>query len=88
MGKLVRTRNYIRERLADPREFDRRSFRTVKTDAHRVVIGCPRGEWDPEDEFCEVGTRAQAILHPKSEARSLAARHGHKIAQKAIRASR
>ena len=90
MGLLARSRNFIRERLADPREFDRRSFRTVKTDAHRVTIGCPKGQWDPgakgptgEPGLCLVGTKAQTILHPASEAGKLTARHGHKIVRDA-----
>lgn len=83
MGKLVRTLNYIRERIADPKEFDRRSFRTVRTDGHRVVIGCPNGRWDSAHDVCEVGTRAQSVLHPASEGQKLAARHGHRIARKA-----
>jgi phage tail tape-measure protein len=51
-------------------EFDQRSFKTVKRgrSGHAVVIGCPIGHWDPATKRCGVGTRAQSILHPLSEA--------------------
>ena len=43
------------------------SFRTVVRNEHRIVICCPKGQWDeslPEGEQCRVGTVAQKILHP------------------------
>lgn len=60
---------YCAERLADPRRFDPRSFRTVVQAGHRVTVGCPRGEWDRRRRRCRVGTRAQRILHPAGEGR-------------------
>jgi len=60
---------YVRERVEDPDQFDRRSFRTIKRGkrGHAVVIGCPTGQWDPKTKRCRVGTRAQSVLHPLSE---------------------
>jgi len=55
---------YVRERVADPRAFDPRSLRTVVRRGHRVVVGCPRGQWSARRRRCKVGTRAQAVLHP------------------------
>lgn len=54
---------YEHERLADPKQFDSRSFRTIHAPhGHRLVVGCPTGEWS--DGACRVGTMAQALLHP------------------------
>jgi hypothetical protein len=55
------------ERLHPPGQFDRRSFRVLTQGAHRVIVGCPKGKWDPRLKACKVGTVAQAILHPKDE---------------------
>lgn len=55
---------FVRERIAAPGKFDPRSYRVVTSDGHRVVIGCPKGQWSPKKQRCKVGTRAQAILHP------------------------
>jgi len=46
------------------RYFDKRSFRTVRTDGHRVVIGCKKGHWAARKKECKVGTTAQSILYP------------------------
>jgi len=46
------------------RYFDKRSFRTVRTDGHRVVIGCKKGQWAVRKKECKVGTEAQSILYP------------------------
>ena len=59
--------DFVRERVEDPGDFDDRSFRTVVQGDHRIVIGCPVGEWDADTELCSVGTRTQTILHPRDE---------------------
>ncbi len=53
------------ERLESPSSFDPKSFRTVRSGRARVVVGCPKGQWDPSRGICKVGTRAQAILRPR-----------------------
>lgn len=55
------------QRVRDPKRFDPRSFRTKKVDGHRVTVGCPRGQWDPERGRCSRPVQLQRILHPKSE---------------------
>lgn len=57
---------YCRERLAEPSEFHRKSFRTIKSGSHKVVVGCPRAEMFV-GRRCMGGTRAQSVLHPLRE---------------------
>ncbi len=60
---------YVREKVAEATSFDARSFRTVPTGPdHKVIIGCPVGQWDDKSGRCRVGTQAQSILHPLGEA--------------------
>ena len=63
--------DFISERLADPDEFDPRSFRTVVQGDHRIVIGCGPGDWDSRRQICRAGTRPQSVLHPRSEEQEL-----------------
>lgn len=54
------TKHFDVIRLADPRRFDPRSFRTVTPRRGvRVTIGCPKGKYDVKRKRCKVGTRAQ-----------------------------
>ncbi len=55
------------ERIEDPKKFDRRSLRTVKSGDHRITVGCPKGKYDAKKKMCKVGTRIQRILHPEGE---------------------
>jgi hypothetical protein len=57
---------YCRERLAEPELFHKKSFRTIKSGRHEVVIACPMSKKFSHGR-CYGGTRAQAILHPLSE---------------------
>ena len=57
---------YVTERVADPDDFDPDSFRTKAQGDHRVRVGCPEGHYTA-GKPCGVGTRAQAVLHPRSE---------------------
>ena len=59
--------DFVSERVADPGEFDPEGFRTETQGDHRIVIGCPTGEWDARFQECSIGTRAHAVLHPRSE---------------------
>ena len=63
--------DFVSERLVDPDEFDPRSFRTVSQGDHRIVIGCAPKEWDSGRQLCRAGTRAQSVLHPRSEEQEL-----------------
>jgi len=68
------------KRMARPGMFDPRSIRTKavgRQKQHRVVIGCPKGQWMPKKVWykggrkitgkCRVGMRGQAVLHPLRE---------------------
>lgn len=65
--------NYCRERLRESSAFDKHSFRTIvsKKKQHRIVIACPKGEWDADTGRCAVSMKAQAVLHPLSEGKCL-----------------
>ena len=61
------TKNFKTERVKSPSYFDKRSFRTVEVDDHRVTVGCKKGFWDDDEKTCTIGTEAQRIMHPRSE---------------------
>lgn len=50
-------------KFENPRKlFDRRSFRWSPLKDHsRVLIGCPKGEWNDRTKRCRVGTKAHKI---------------------------
>lgn len=58
---------YKRERVAPLATFDRRSLRIVERGTHKLIVGCPRGAYDPETKHCQRSTVLQAILHPLAE---------------------
>ena len=43
-------------------KFDSRSFRWKRSGKGRVLIGCPKGEWDAHRVNCRVGTRAHVVV--------------------------
>jgi len=55
-----------RKRVADPKKFDKRSFRTKKVSKRTsIVIGCPRRKF--KKGRCSVGTKAQSIIKKKNK---------------------
>ena len=42
--------------------FDPRSFRTLVRGNTRILVGCPKGEWQPRLERCRVGMRAYEVI--------------------------
>jgi hypothetical protein len=57
------TKNYIRKRQANPKKFDKRSFRIKQIDSKtNLVIGCPKGKYNSKTQKCRVGTRVQSVL--------------------------
>lgn len=59
---------YIHERVRSPKLFDPRSFRVIdpgRKGHTKLIIGCPKGEWDERRKRCRVGTRLQSILREK-----------------------
>lgn len=55
---------FCREIQAPRRDFDRRSFRWIKRRETWILIGCPKGQWQPRKQRCKVGTRAYEVLTP------------------------
>lgn len=56
---------YQHRRLKAPGKLDQRSLRTVRSGAARVIVGCPKGKYEPRKKRCKVGTRAKAVLKLK-----------------------
>lgn len=59
MGKIHYTQKYARERIREPSEFQKGSFRTIdpgKPGGPKVIVGRPKGK---------KVTRLQAILRPR-----------------------
>jgi hypothetical protein len=71
MKKKIDCRKTVcRERLLNPRAFDRESFRMKRMGKGKyLVIACPKGYWKKRAKRCSVATRAQSIVrqlsHPK-----------------------
>ena len=59
-------------RVMEPKgKFDKRSFRTIDSGEKgdtKVVVGCPKGQWDNKRRRCKVGTRGHKLLTPKKSA--------------------
>ncbi len=65
------------ERTVKPKgAFDRRSFRYKQSGKSWLLIGCPKGKYQPRKGTCSVGTQAHKIL---ARAGGGACRLGHKI---------
>ncbi len=60
---------YCPERIQSPSKLDSRSFRTITSRAHKLTVGCPKGEWDAKRGVCKVPMELQRILHPAGEAK-------------------
>jgi hypothetical protein len=70
---------FCEEKVEPKTRFDKRSFRWKKSGRAWVLIGCPRGKWNPRGSIkigkrrergrCEAGTRAYIILRPAVSAR-------------------
>jgi hypothetical protein len=57
---------YCRMRLAEPSEFDVKSFRIKKIKKGvKLVVGCPKGKF--KSGVCVVGTTAQSMLKQKMD---------------------
>lgn len=56
-------KKYIHCRKVSPKSFDPRSFRTKTISKNKkIVIGCPKGKWNPKTRRCKVGTRIQKTM--------------------------
>jgi hypothetical protein len=57
-------------RIENPKgTFDRRSFRTLVRGPARVLVGCPKGSWQPRKKHCQVGMRAYEVIKPATSGR-------------------
>jgi hypothetical protein len=65
LGRVDVTRNYVRKRQFSPKKCAAGSFRTIERGDTKIVVCCPKGEWDKRRQRCRVGTRAQSILKPR-----------------------
>lgn len=56
--------NHYCERLENAKSvFDERSFRwKVQSKKVRILVGCPKGKWQPRKQRCKVGLRAYKVL--------------------------
>lgn len=63
--------------------FDKRSFRWTQRGQAKILVGCPKGEWQSRKKFkgkqgaCAVGTRAHVVL-TKARGRCEVGRKIHK----------
>lgn len=59
--------SFCEETVTPKRDFDSRSFRWKRTGSAWLMIGCPRGKWNPTEQYCRVGTRAHTVLTPTNK---------------------
>lgn len=65
-GKGKGERTYSHEKIAPKEDFDKDSFRTKEIKPGvKIVVGCPKGEYDKAKSKCKVGTKLQKILRKK-----------------------
>ena len=55
---------FCEARLQPKAAFDARSFRWKVSGKAWVLVGCPRGQWQPRKGRCAVGLKAYALLRP------------------------
>lgn len=65
-GKGRGERDFSHEIVTPAKEFDKDSFRTKEVKSGvKIVIGCPKGEYDKAKSKCKVGMKLQKILRKK-----------------------
>lgn len=72
IGKVHLTKRYRRIRVKSPSKFDKRSLRIKDVGRKgytKIIVGCPKGKYDPKKKRCKVGTQTQAILKPRNKRR-------------------
>jgi hypothetical protein len=71
MGKLFASNKgkFKRTRIASPKEYDPKSFRTITPGSgrHRMVVGCPKGKY--RGGKCAAGMEVQSVLTAKNATR-------------------
>lgn len=77
MAKCKIVKDWCHCRIASPKKFDKRSFRTkVIKPGVQVVVGCRKGKWNPKGRIkiggktrlgrCKEGMKTQATRYSKS----------------------
>jgi hypothetical protein len=59
---------YFRERVENPKKFHPESLRIIdvgRKNYTKIIVGCPKKEWNPIAGKCMVGTKVQSILKSK-----------------------
>lgn len=60
---IERTKNEYAIRVEDPRDFDKKSFKTTmipaKSGKVNIITGCPKGKWNKKTKRCSVGMPTQ-----------------------------
>jgi len=61
------TKSECRKRMEDPKKFDKRSFRSKKINKNtRIIVACPKGEYDSKNKKCRVGLQIQSFIKKKN----------------------
>lgn len=64
---MERVPRYKRQRVRAQAYFDRRSLHVVQQGTHKLIVGCPRGFYDPLTKHYGKASEVQAVLHPLNE---------------------
>jgi len=68
MPRIDKTKTECRKRVADPRKFDKRSFRSKRLSKEtRIIIACPKSQYDSKKKKCKVGMQKQSIIKKKNK---------------------
>ena len=66
MPGIEKRKTTCRKRVADPKKFDRRSFRAKKVSKRTtIVFACPKGKY--KRGRCSVGMKTQSIIKKKNK---------------------
>ena len=57
--------SFCEKTLTPRKQFDSESFRWKQSGKAWLLVGCPKGKWQPRKERCRVGTKAHKILVKK-----------------------
>ena len=68
VGRVVKANGFCKKVIRDNRQFDRRSFRTLKPSKRtRITVGCLRGQYNPRTKRCRGSMKTQRILKRKTK---------------------
>ncbi|MBU0893891.1 MAG: hypothetical protein KKF48_02410 [Nanoarchaeota archaeon] len=72
MPKIHLTKDYKRQRVSNPKNFDPKSLRTIQVSGRKdvkLIVGCEKGKF--KKGKCSVGTKLQAILHKRQNGKRI-----------------